>query len=180
VCGVAVKCPCIGVRAIVSLPIRTPWSVDTKAFSASTLFSASFFVSDSAIPLPLAGMSSWCVVVMVGFTYSPVNPLFLLASLGVIVSSKRVVGCLCSSSDPPFLYRFPRFSIKVSTCCLEEDPGVGLWGPLLLFRFLWLCHTSSVNPVWVWRMCLFFNCRERCRVVDTSFQIVSLGGGRCD
>ena len=122
-CVVAVKCPCIGVRAIVSLPIRTPWSVDAKAFSASTLFSASFVVSDSAIQLPLAGMSSWCAVVVVGFTYSPVNPLLLLAGHGIIVSSRRVVGCL-SSSDPPLLFRFPRFSIKVSTCCLEEVPGV--------------------------------------------------------
>ena len=84
-CVVAVKCPCIGVRAIVSLPIRTPWSVDAKAFSASTLFSASFFVSDAASPLPLAGVSSCGVAVVFS---SAVNSLFLLAGLAIIVSSK--------------------------------------------------------------------------------------------
>ena len=120
----------------------------------STLFSASFVVRDAAFRLPLAGMSSWCVVVVIGFTYSQVDLLFLLAGLGIIVSSKRGVGCGSSSSDPLFRFRFPRFSIKVSTCCLEEVSGVGLWGTLLLFRFLWLCHTSSVDPVWVWRMCV--------------------------
>ena len=118
----------------------------------STLFSDSFVVMDAAFRLLLVGMSSWCVVVVFGFTCSPVNPLFLLAGLGIIVSSKRVDGCGCSSSDPPFLFRFPRFSIKVSTCCLEEVPGVGLWVTLLLLGFLWLCHTSFVDPVWVWRL----------------------------
>ena len=49
---------------------------------------------------------------------------------------------------------FVRFSVKVSTCYLEEVPGVGLWGTLLLFGFLWLCQTSSVHPVWVWGMCV--------------------------
>jgi len=53
-----------------------------------------------------------------------VNPLLLLTGHGIIVSSRRVVGCGSSSSDPPFLFRFPRFSIKVSTCCLEEVPGL--------------------------------------------------------
>ena len=89
-------------------------------------------------------------LVVVGFTYSPVNPLLLLTGHGIVVSSRRVDGCGSSSFDPPFLFRFPRFSIEVSTCCLEEVPGVGLWGTLSLFRLLWLCHTSSVDPVWVW------------------------------
>ena len=120
----------------------------------STLFSDSFVVMDAAFRLLLVGMSSWCVVVVFGSTYAPVNPLFLLAGHGIIVSSKRVVGCGSSLPDPPFLFRFPRFSIKVATCCLEEVPGVGLWGTLLLFGFLWLCHTSSVDPVWVWRLCV--------------------------
>ena len=109
-------------------------------------------VRDAAFRLPLAAKAAWCVLVVVGFTYSPVNPLFLLAGLGVIVSIERVVRRGCSSSDPLVLLCFPRFSIKVSTCCLEEDPGVGLWGTWSLFGFLWLCHTSSVDPVWVWRL----------------------------
>ena len=71
----------------------------------SALFAASFVVSDAAFRLPLAGMSSWCVVVVFGFTYGPVNPLFLLAGHGIIVSSKRGVGCGSSSSDPLFLFR---------------------------------------------------------------------------
>ena len=106
-----------------------PWVVcatDEKDALVSTLFSASFIVRDAAFLLPLAGMSSWGVVVVIGFTYSQVDLLFLLAGLGIIVSSKRVVGCWYSSSDPPVLLRFPRFSIKVSTCCLEEVPAFGL------------------------------------------------------
>jgi hypothetical protein len=88
-----------------------------------------------AAELGLAGMSSWCVVVVVGFTYSPVNLLLLFTGHRIIVSIRRVVGCWSSSSDPPFLFRFPRFSIKVSTCCLEEVSDVGLWGTWLLFGF---------------------------------------------
>jgi hypothetical protein len=130
------------------------YATGEKDTLVSALFSASFVVRDTVFRLPLAGMSSWCVVVVFGSTYAPVNPLFLLAGHGIIVSSKRGVGCGSSSSDPLFRFRFPRFSIKVSTCCLEEVSGVGLWGTLLLFRFLWLCHTSSVDPVWVWRMCV--------------------------
>ncbi len=90
------------------------------------------------------------LLVVVGFTYSPVNPLLLLTGHGIVVSSRRVDRCGSSSSDPLCLFRFPRFSIEVSTCCLKEVPGVGLWGTLSLFRLLWLCHTSSVDPVWVW------------------------------
>ena len=118
------------------------------------LFSVSFVVRGAVFRLPLAGMSCWCEVVVLGFTYGPVNPLFLLAVHGIIVSTKRGAGCGSSPSDPLFLSRFPGFSIKVSTCCLEEDPGGGLFGTLLLIVFLWLCHTSSVDPVWVWRMCV--------------------------
>jgi len=60
----------------------------------------------------------------------------------------------CSSSDPLVLLQFPRFSINVSTCCLEDVPGVGLLGTLSLFGFLCLGHASSVGAVWVWRMCV--------------------------
>jgi hypothetical protein len=56
-----------------------------------------------AAELGLAGMSSWCVVDVVGSMYGPVNPLFLLAGHGIVVSSNRVVGCGNSSSDPLFL-----------------------------------------------------------------------------
>ncbi len=105
--------------------------------SVSALFSVSCVVRGAAVRL----------LVVVGFTCSPVNPLLLLTGHGIVVFSRRVDGCWSSSSDPPFLFRFPRFSIEVST--LEEVPGVGLWGTLSLFRLLWLCHTSSVDPVWV-------------------------------
>jgi hypothetical protein len=108
-----------------------------------TFFSASFIVTDVVFRLPLAVKTSWCVLVVVGFTYSPVNPLFLLEGLGVIVSIKRVVRRGSSSSDPLVLLRFPRFSsINVSTCCLEDVPDVGLLGTLSLFGFLWFGHTS--------------------------------------
>ena len=59
----------------------------------SALFSASFVVRDAAFRLPLAGVSSWCLVVVFGSTYAPMNPLFLLAGHGIVVSSNRVVGC---------------------------------------------------------------------------------------
>ena len=108
----------------------------------STLFSASFVVRDAVFRLPLAGMSSWCVAVVFGFTYSLVNPVLLLEGHGIIVSSKRGVGCGSSSSDPLVLFQFPRFSINVSTCCLEDVPDVGLLGTLSLFGFLWFGHTS--------------------------------------
>ena len=108
--------------------------------SVSALFSVSCVVRGAAFRL----------LVVVGFTYSPVNPLLLLTGHGIVVSSRRVDGCGSSSSDPSFLFRFPRFSIEVSTCCLKEVPGVGLWGTLSLFGFLWLCHTLSVDPVWGW------------------------------
>ena len=111
-----------------------------RVTSVSALFSVSCVVGGAAFRL----------LVVVGFTYSPVNPLLLLTGHGIVVSSRRVDGCGSSSFDPPFLFRFVRFSIKVSTCCLEEVPGVGLWGTLSLFRLLWLSHTSSVDPVWVW------------------------------
>ena len=62
------------------------------------------------------------------------------------------VSLRCSPSDPLFLFRFPRVSFKASICCLEEVPGVGLCGVSLLFGFLWLCHTSPVDAVWVWRL----------------------------
>ena len=54
----------------------------------STLFSASFVVRDAAFRLPLAGMSSWCVAVVFGFTYSPVNPLLLLTGHGIGICSR--------------------------------------------------------------------------------------------
>jgi len=44
--------------------------------------------SDAASPLPLAGVSLWGVSVVFGFAYSPVNSLFLLVGLVIIVSSK--------------------------------------------------------------------------------------------
>jgi hypothetical protein len=62
------------------------------------------------------------------------------------------VSLRCSPSDPLFLFRFPRVSFKASICCLEEVSGVGLCGVTLLFGFLWLCHTSPVDAVWVWRL----------------------------
>ena len=71
----------------------------------SALVSLSFVVRGAVFRLPLAGMSSWCEVVVFGCTYGPVNPLFLLAGHGIIVSSKRGVGCGSSSSDPLFLFR---------------------------------------------------------------------------
>ena len=106
-----------------------------------TFFSASFIVTDVVFRLPLAVKTSWCVLVVVGFTYSPVNPLFLLEGLGVIVSIKRVVRRGSSSSDPLVLLRFPRLSIKVSTGCLEEVTGaigclVTLWVPVTLPHLL--------------------------------------------
>ena len=107
--------------------------------SVSALFSVSCVVRGAAFRL----------LVVVGFTYSPVNPLLLLTGHGIVVSGRGVDGCGGSSFDPPFLFRFPRFSIEVSTCYLEEVPGVRLFGTLSLFGFLWLCHTSSVDPVWV-------------------------------
>jgi hypothetical protein len=111
----------------------------------SALFAVSFVVGGAVCRLPLAGMSSWCEVVVFGFTYGPVNPLVLWAGHGIIVSTKGGVGCGSSSSDLLFLFRFPRVSFKASICCLEEVPGVELCGVSLLFRFLWLCHTSLVE-----------------------------------
>ena len=64
------------------------------------------------------------------------------------------VSLRCSPSDPLFLFRFPRVSFKASICCLEEVPGVGLCGVLLLFGFRWRCHTSPVDAIWVWRLCV--------------------------
>jgi hypothetical protein len=63
-------------------------ATDEKDALVSTLFSASFIVRDAAFLLPLAGMSSWGVVVVFSFAYSPVNSLFLLAGLANIVSSE--------------------------------------------------------------------------------------------
>jgi hypothetical protein len=57
-----------------------------KVALASTLFSASFVVSDAASPLPLAGVSLWGVAVVFGFAYSQVNSLFLLVGLAIIVT----------------------------------------------------------------------------------------------
>ena len=59
-------------------------AMDEKVALASTLFSASFVVSDAASPLPPAGVSRWGVAVVFGFAYSPVNSLFLLAGLAII------------------------------------------------------------------------------------------------
>ena len=53
----------------------------------SAFFSASCVVRDAAFRL----------LVVVGFTYSPVNPLLLLTGHGVVVSSRRVGGCGSSS-----------------------------------------------------------------------------------
>ena len=58
-----------------------------KETSVSALFSASCVVRDAAFRL----------LVVVGFTYSPVNPLLLLTGHGVVVSSRRVGGCGSSS-----------------------------------------------------------------------------------
>jgi hypothetical protein len=55
--------------------------MDGKVALASTLFSASYFVSDAASP---RGVSPWGVAVVFGFAYSPVNSLFLLAGLAII------------------------------------------------------------------------------------------------
>ena len=88
--------------------------------SVGAFFSVSFVVGGAAFRL----------LVVVGFTYSQVNPLLLLTGHGIVVSSRGVDGCGSSSFDPPFLFRFPRFSIEVSTCRLEEVPGVGLFGAL--------------------------------------------------
>ena len=85
-----------------------------------TLVSALFSVSC------VIGGTSFRLLVVVGFTYSPVKPLLLLTGRGIVVSRRRVDGCGGSSSDLPVLFRFPRFSIEVSTCCLEEFPGVGI------------------------------------------------------
>ena len=89
-----------------------------RVTSVSALFSVSCVVRGAAFRL----------LVVVGFTYSPVDPLLLLTGHGIGICSRRVDGCGSSSSGPPCLFRFPRFSIEVSTCCLEEVPGVGLWG----------------------------------------------------
>jgi hypothetical protein len=51
---------------------------------------------------------------------------------------------------------------------------VTLWVPLALPNLV--CPSS----LGLGDVCLFFDCRERCRVIDTSFQIVSLECGRCD
>jgi hypothetical protein len=59
-----------------------------KVALAITFLSASFVVSDAASLLPLAGVSPWGVAVVIGFAYLPVNSLFLLAGLAIIVSSK--------------------------------------------------------------------------------------------
>jgi hypothetical protein len=59
-----------------------------------------------------------------------VTPLLLLMGHGIVVSGRGVDGCGGSSFDPPFLFRFPRFLIEVSTCCLGEVPGVRLFGTL--------------------------------------------------
>ena len=88
--------------------------------SVSALFSVSCVIGGTAF---------WLLVVD-GFTDSPVNPLLLLTGRGLVVSSRRVDGCGSSSSDPSFLFRFPRFSVEVSTCRLEEVPGIGLFGAL--------------------------------------------------
>ncbi len=53
----------------------------------SILFSDSFVVSGAAYPLPLTGVSPWGEAVVIGFAYSPVNSLRLLAGLAGIVSS---------------------------------------------------------------------------------------------
>jgi hypothetical protein len=62
-------------------------AMDEKVALASTLFSASFVVSDAASPLPPAGVSPWGVSVVLGFAYSPVDSFVLLAGLVSIVSS---------------------------------------------------------------------------------------------
>ena len=56
----------------------------------------------------VVGGAAFRLLVVVGFTYSPVNPLLLLTGHGIVVSSMRVDGCGSSesSSDPPFLFRF--------------------------------------------------------------------------
>ncbi len=99
-----------------------------RDISVSVLFSVSCVIGGTAFRL----------LVVDGFTDSPENPLLLLTGRGFVVSSRRVDGCGSSSSDLPAVFRFPRFLIEVSTCCLEEVPGVGLWGTLSLFGFLWL------------------------------------------
>ena len=88
--------------------------------SVSALFSVSCVIGGTAFRL----------LVVDGFTDSPVNPLLLLTGRGLVVSSRRVDGCGGSSSDPSFLFRFPRFLVEVSTCRLEEVPGDGLFGAL--------------------------------------------------
>ena len=57
--------------------------------SVSALFSDSFVVRGAAFRL----------LVVVGFTYSPVNLLLFLTGRGIVVSSRRVDGCGSSSSD---------------------------------------------------------------------------------
>ena len=53
---------------------------------SSTLLSVSFVISDAASLLPLAGVSPCGVAVVIGFAYSPVKSLYLLAGLAIIVS----------------------------------------------------------------------------------------------
>ena len=72
-----------GLEAVSSLCDRVGW----KVALVSILFSDSFVVSGAAYPLPLTGVSPWGEAVVIGFAYSPVNSLRLLAGLAGIVSS---------------------------------------------------------------------------------------------
>ena len=81
----------------------------------------------TSIRLPLAAKTSWCVLVVVGFTYSPVNPLFFLAGLGVIVSIKRVVGRGCSSSDPLVLCGSPDFRLMSRRVAWKKSLALDYW-----------------------------------------------------
>ena len=88
--------------------------------------------------LPPAREWRWGVAAELGFAYSPVNFLFLLVGLAIIVSSERLVECVDVSSDPLFLLVCSWLSGKACACGLEEVPGSALWA------------ISFVAAAWTW------------------------------
>jgi hypothetical protein len=82
--------------------------------------------------VPVAGLLG--TVLLVGF-------LWLCQNSSIDPASG--VSLRCSSSDPLVLLRFPRLSIKVSTGCLEEVTGAGLYW--LLGRSHWRYWVSCYS-----------------------------------